>query len=144
MENNKKNLKVLSIVILALAGLTLVRTLISVCVGGFPKVDTVPEGISKEVAEITVIITFVLSLVLLFPQIYVGVKGIMIANGAESGKAHIVWSLILAILAVIAVISGLSDLFKAFSLDALLSFIDLVLDFAVYALYFIYARKIAK
>jgi hypothetical protein len=102
------------------------------------------EGMTKEMANVVVIISFVLSLVALLPQIYVGVKGIKIANGAPSGKAHIVWAIILAVFAAIAVISAISNLTKVLNFDAVLTALDPAIDVVIYVFYYIYARKIAK
>lgn len=142
MEKNKKELKILSILILALVAFSLVRSIVNVCIKGFT-VNDVPAGMSKDLVLVVTIIAYVISLLILLPQIYIGVKGIMIANGAESGKAHMIWAIILAVLAAVTVISATSNLFKAFSFGALLNVLDPATDIVVYVFYYMYARKIA-
>lgn len=144
MEKERKELKWFSILILALATFSLIRAIVSVCVNGLPQPTEIPEGMTKEIANIVVIISFALSLVALLPQIYVGVKGIKIANGAPSGKAHIVWAIILAVFAVIAVISAIINLTKVLNFDTVLKALDPAIDVIIYVFYYIYARKIAK
>jgi hypothetical protein len=141
MEKNKKELKLLSIAILVLAALVVVKSILNVCINGI-KVEPV-EGLSAEVVQVIAIIAFVLSFVVLLPQIYVGIKGIQIANGAKSGKAHIVWAVILAVFAVIALISSFGGLAK-FSFNAVLNVITPAIDVLLYVCYIIYARKVAN
>ena len=145
MEKNRKNLRDFSIIILALVALSLIRSIVTVCINGFPQPTNIPEGMTKEIAKVITIITFALSFVLLLPQIYLGVKGIKIANGSStSGKAHIIWALILIVFSAITVISSISDLTKAFNLDSVLNLLGPVVDLALFAFYYIYARKVAN
>lgn len=142
MEKNRKELKSFSILILALVALSLIRAIVNVCLNGVPQISAT-EGLTKEMIQVVSIIALVVSLLLLLPQIYVGVKGIKIANGAPSGKAHIVWAIILAVCAVIALISAISALIKAFNFDSILNLIDPAVDVAAYVFYYIYARRVA-
>ena len=92
--------------------------------------------------QITAIITVVLSCVLLLPQVYVGIKGIKVGNGAASSKAPFVWAIILAILSGIAAISGFSTMISAFTFGNILAFVDIALDVAVYIFYCVLFRKV--
>ena len=142
MEKNRKDLKTLSILVLALVGLTLVRAIVSACVNGIPQAQAT-QGISQEMVKIMSIIAFALSFVLLLPQIYVGVKGLKIADGAPSSKAPVVWAIILAVLAAISTISAISNMLKVFNFDTILAVFDSALDVAVYICYCLCIRKIA-
>jgi amino acid permease len=142
MNNNRKELKILSIFILAIVALTVIRAIVGICMNGIPQPTEIPEGMTKELAQIITVITFALSFVALIPQIYVGVKGLMVANGAASGKAHIVWALILAIFAGVSVFSGISDLTKAVNLDTVFNLIGYVADLAMFGFYYVYALKV--
>ena len=139
----KKDLKIVSIAILALLGLTLITTIVTACINGIPQIQAT-EGLSKDVLQIASIFAFVLTFVLLLPQVYIGVKGIKIANGGEFGKAPFVWVIILAILAVIATISALSNMFNAFNFDTILVAVDCALDVVLYVCYYLCIRSIAK
>lgn len=143
MDKNRKELKSFSIVILAFVALDLIKIIISLFVKGLPLPNEIPEGMSKDIVQITTIIIFVVSLIILIPQIYVGVKGLMIANGAKSGNAHIIWAIILVALSAIATISGIVDITKAFSFDALLNILSPAVDVVIFAFYYFYAKKIA-
>ena len=142
MEKNKKDLKALSLVILFLAALTLVRIVVNVCVNGLPKVEL--EGVTPEVTNIVAIVALALSCVLLLPQVYVGVKGLKIANGGQGNKWHIVIAIILAICSLTAVVSSAISMFKSFNFDTSLTVVDHFLDVAIFIMYIITARKIAK
>jgi hypothetical protein len=143
MDKNRKELKSFSIVILAFVALDLIKIIISLFVKGLPLPNEIPEGMSKDIVQITTIIIFAVSLIILIPQIYVGVKGLMIANGAKSGNAHIIWAIILVALSAIATISGIVDITKAFSFDALLNILSPAVDVVIFAFYYFYAKKIA-
>ena len=144
MEQNKKELKWLSIVILALVALSLIRAIVNVCINGLPVAKDVPAGMTKELVQIVTIIAFVASLLLLLPQIYLGVKGLKIANGAESGKAHLVWAIVLIVLSAIAAINGISNLTKVFNLDSVMNLLGPAVDVLLFVCYYVYARKIAN
>jgi hypothetical protein len=143
MDKNRKELKSFSIVILAFVALDLIKIIISLFVKGLPLPNEIPEGMSKDIVQITTIIIFAVSLIILIPQIYVGVKGLMIANGAKSGNAHIIWAIILVALSAIATISGIVDITKAFSFDAVLNILSPAVDVVIFAFYYFYAKKIA-
>lgn len=145
MEKAKKELKIYSVLILVFVAFALVKSIVSICINGFPKMEPLPEGVTPEVANVLVIITFVVSLLLLIPQIYIGLKGVMISNGASvGGKAHLVWAIILAVCAAIATIDAFAGMFKAFNVDNVLTAFNVLVDLALYVCYYIYARKVAN
>ena len=144
MEKNKKNLKVLSILILALAVYSLIRIVLSVF-----SIDLNPEdltdGASATHLLIGQIFVCVVSVILLIPQIFVGIKGIKVSNNPDSSKAHIVWAVILTVLSVIGILSPASELIKGVAvLDNLLAVADMVLDAIIYIEYISYAKKLVK
>ena len=142
MEKNRRELKTLSILILALAALSFIMAIVNVCIDGFPKVDI--AYISPETAKIVSIITWVLGLVIILPQVYVGVKVIKQANNPTGARAHIVWALILGILAAIATISSIVSIAKAFTTSQLVDLINVAIDTLIFATYYFYARKVAQ
>jgi uncharacterized membrane protein len=144
MEKNKKNLKILSILILALAVYSLIRIVLSVFL-----IDLNPEdltdGASATHLLIGQIFVCVVSVILLIPQIFVGIKGIKVSNNPDSSKAHIVWAVILTVLSVIGILSPASELIKGVAvLDNLLAVADMVLDAIIYIEYISYAKKLVK
>ena len=144
MERNKKNLKVLSILILALAVYSLIRIVLSVF-----SIDLNPEdltdGASATLLLIGQIFVCVVSFILLIPQIFVGIKGIKVSNNPDSSKAHIVWAVILTVLSVIGILSPASELIKGVAvLDNLFAVADMALDAIIYIEYINYAKKLVK
>jgi uncharacterized membrane protein len=144
MEKNKKNLKILSILILALAVYSLIRIVLSVFL-----IDLNPEdltdGASATHLLIGQIFVCVVSVILLIPQIFVGIKGIKVSNNPDSSKAHIVWAVILTVLSVIGILSPASELIKGVAvLDNLLAVSDMALDAIIYIEYINYAKKLVK
>ena len=144
MEKNRKELKTLSILVLALVAIDVILNIITACVNGIPKVQEVPAGMTRELADAIAMVTFILAFVVFIPQIYVGIKGIKIANGAESGKAHMIWAIILAIFACISVITAISSISKGVNANSIMNIISPAVDLFIFVCYFIYARKIAN
>ena len=118
--------------------------IVNACVNGLPKAENIPTGMTKEMAEAVIVVTFILTFVVFIPQIYVGIKGIKIANGAESGKAHMIWAIILAIFACISVITAISNISKGVDADRVFDIIYPAVDLFIFVCYFIYARKVAN
>ena len=144
MEKNKKNLKILSILLLALAVYSLIRIVLSVF-----SIDLNPEdltdGASATLLLIGQIFVCVVSFILLIPQIFVGIKGIKVSNNPDSSKAHIVWAVILTVLSVIGILSPASELIKGVAvLDNLFAVADMALDAIIYIEYINYAKKLVK
>ena len=144
MEKNRKELKILSIVILALVAFSLVKLIVDVCVNGIPQITPIPQGLTKEIVDVIVIITLALTCVAFLPEIYIGIKGIRVANNNAKGKAHLVWAIILIVFSAIAVAGAISNLVKNVNTMNIVNLCDVVIDGLLYVTYFDYARKIAK
>ena len=100
MEQSRKNLKTTSIVVLALAGLSLLNILFELFFGEFKEtIDnaTIPDGAPDNIILITQIFILVVSVLILLPQVYIGIKGLKIANKPDTSKGHIVWGIILVV-----------------------------------------------
>ena len=85
MEQTRKNLKTSSIIVLALAGLSLLNTSMFI---------------------------LAVSLLILLPHLYIGIKGLKIAKKPDSSKGHIVWGIILIVFTCIGLISPLLALLQ--------------------------------
>jgi uncharacterized membrane protein YhaH (DUF805 family) len=113
-------------------------------VGGFD-IDPTQVGVSHELAKVVMIVTFVFSLILLLPQLYVGVKGMKMAKEPTSSKGHIVWAVILLIFAVFGMISTASSMAGNTSIvDNIIALVDHALDVIVYCMYIKYANRVLK
>ena len=145
MNTTRKNLKLMSIVILALAAISLVRMALSAFSLDF-STGASSSGASAELIRATQIGVLVFGIVLLLPQIYVGVKGMKIAkNPACISKAPIVWATILAVLSVIGIVSPILNVVQTGEIAKNFpELIDMATDAAVYIGYIGYANQILK
>ena len=144
MTNTRKNLKLMSIVILALAAFTLIRVALSAFAIDF-NMENLPEGATPGLVLAAQIVLCVVSFILLLPQIYVGVKGIKISKKPDTSKGHIVWATILAVLSAICIISPVMNMVQTGDIMGnFAELIDVVTDAAVYFAYVGYAKQILK
>lgn len=143
MEKAKKYLSGLSILLLVFAGLSLVRLIVEIALGGLV-INEVPEGLTKEIMQIAVIVTLILSVLFMLPQIYCGIKGLKESNNPTSSRAHIVWAKIIFVLSVIALITPISALIQGTDiLNNVLLLVDVLLNIIVYFLFIKYANKVS-
>lgn len=145
MEKNKKNLKILSILILVLLLVSVISSVVTLCANGIPepKPEDLSETITYEIAKAISVVTVIIGFVALLPHLYVGIKGMRIANGtATKSKAPLVWAVIIAIFAVFSTISSIKELSEGFDAYKLLTAIDNALDVLVFGCYFYYVRKV--
>ncbi len=135
MDTLKKNLKSTSKLILFLLGLTVIRLVLDAAFGGLA-VDKVPEGFTAEIYQVVLLISLVLSFLLCLPDLYMGIKGLKIAEKPDDSCAHIVWAKILFVITVIAVVSSLISLFNATDITMeILEFVNVVLSAIAYFIY---------
>ena len=123
MEKARKNLRITSIVVLIFAGLSLINIVAQLIWGDFNNAP-IPEGSSDSVLLIAKIVLFGISLLLLIPDVYIGVKGLKVAKKPDSSKGHTVWAIILFVLSIIALISPIVRLFSAESIRESISAIS--------------------
>jgi hypothetical protein len=117
---------------------------VEVLVTGFGTGDNT-LGVSRELVIATMIALFVISLILLIPQIYVGVRGIKIAKAPEAKKGHIVWAVILLVFSVFGIFSPISNIMANVSvLDNMIALCDQLLDVIVYCMYIKYSTQVLK
>ena len=144
MENAKKNLKIASWMVLVLVAFTAVRKIVDAVINGF-EVKEVPEGMTEDMVRISLIIAFALGFVVLLPQLYVGIKGLKVANAPCLAKGHIVWATILLVIALLGVISPISSLIKADHVGSNLAELsNALLNVAVYSLFLSAALEVKK
>ena len=145
MEKTIKNLKITSICVLILAGLSLLQAITELFFG---KIDTsnFPEGVTDEVLLAAKIILCVISVVLLLPQIFVGIKGIKIAKTpSTTAKAAIVWAVILLVLSALGLISAVTNLVQQANVfDNVLSAVSALADVVIFFEYIKCVKAITK
>lgn len=143
MEKSKKELKAFSILVLAFVAFILIRSIVDLSLNGLPQVNEVPKGVTKGMIKTTQIIMIVVSFIFLLPQIFIGVRGLKIANGANAkGKAHMVWAIIFVLLAILSSVASIVDLVKDFNFDNSINLLSSLIDLILFGGYYVYARKV--
>lgn len=138
MEKSRKYLKVMSEIILICLAFSFIRTILEVLL-----VNVNVDNASTQFIIIAKIMLCVIYALLYAPQIYIGVKGIKVANTPDSSKAHIVWAVIFLIFAVLSIISSVSGLIKAEDVTGnIFVLIDATIDFVLYILYVKFAKQV--
>lgn len=134
---------------MALAGLSLHNILFELFFGdlsGELNNATIPEGAPGNVVLIAQIFILVVSVLMLLPQAYIGIKGLKIAKKPNSSKGHIVWGIILVVLTAAGLISPLVSFLQgngeAFANVA--EFLSIAVDVAVLAGYVKFAMNVRK
>ena len=144
MEKTKKNLKITSVVLLIMAGFSLLNILAELCFGEINSA-ALPEGAPGNILLIAKIILLAISSLLLWPQIYISIKGLKIAKNPNASKRHIFWATVLLILSVIALISPVVDLLNQVSVyQNVGAVLSILIDVVLYFEYVKYAKAIAK
>lgn len=108
MEETRKKLKNFAVIALALAVLSLINVLFELFFGELNSAlnnAIVPDGAPGNIVLIAKVFVLVVSLFIILPQIYIGVKGIRIAKDPDSSISHIVWGIILVIFTASSLIS---------------------------------------
>lgn len=142
MSNSRRHLKEASFLVLLFAAFSFIRMIIQIFVVGFNG-ESEQVGASRELMVAVMIVTFVVSMILLLPQLYVGVKGMKIAKAPTMSKGHIVWAVILLVFAVFGMISAVSSIAEKTQIaDNIIALVDHSLDVIVYCMYIKYANKV--
>ena len=144
MENARKNLKVSAILVLIFAGLSLIRTICDMIFLDPSKV-TVPEGSPENIVLIAKFVIIGIALVVLLPQVYVGVKGLKLASNPGPAKACIVWATILFVISILSIISPIAGLIKHEFIGSNVSaLLDAVVDILIYFEFIKYAKTVSQ
>ena len=144
MSISRNHLKEASFLVLLFTAFSFIRMIIQIFVVGF-EVDPAQVGASHEIVVVAMIITFVISLILLLPQLYVGVKGMKIAKNPTSSKGHIVWAVILLVFSAFGIVSTVSSIAEQINvIDNVITLVDHALDVIVYCMYIKYANRVLK
>jgi hypothetical protein len=87
----------------------------------------------------------VVGLILLLPQLYIGVKGMKIAKNPTSSKGHIVWAVILLVFLAFGIISTVISIAEQINVvNDVITLFDHALDVIVYCMYIKYANRVLK
>ena len=144
MPRSSKALKITSIVILILTAMTLLELATELFLGDFKNVP-IPEGAPDNIIFITQMFVLAVSFILLLPQIYVGFKGLKVANNPDSSKGHIFWATIIFIILISNLISPILALVKQEEVaQNVRTILRTAVEVIVYYDYFKYARDVAN
>lgn len=139
----KKNLKLLSVVILALTAFSAFRVIFETFTLDFNP-ETLPEGTTKGAVLAAQIIILVFSFVLMLPEIYVGVRGLKVSKSPDSSRAYITWAKIITVICVIASIAYVIDLIKGERIVSnVLALFDTLTDAALFYFFVRYAKHVS-
>lgn len=143
MSISRNHLKEASFLVLLFTAFSFIRMIIQLFVGF--KADPTQVGVSHEIIVVTMIVMFVVGLILLLPQLYVGVKGMKIAKNPTSSKGHIVWAVILLVFSAFGIISTVTSIAEQINVvDNVITLVDHALDVIVYCMYIKYANRVLK
>ena len=142
MEKSRKYLKIYSIVVLVYT-LGIILNLVA----GLSELNnaTIPAGSPDNIVLITKVILMVISGILLLPQIFIGLKGIKVANNPDSSKSHIVVATILFVLAIFSTITPISSIIKKEAVgENVRNLLSIAVELYLYFDYIKYARLVAE
>ena len=145
MEKLRKNLKLTSFCILLVTTFRLITSFLTFFNGGLEVTpEMIPAGSTREIVYISLLIAWIIGLIFFLPSYYVGFKGLKVAKNPESsGKAHIIWAMIMLIFSVISVLSSVGQLSSVKDLTmSILDLSEVVLCAMLYFLYYLEAKKI--
>ncbi len=143
MSISRNHLKEASFLVLLFTAFSFIRMIIQVFVGF--EADPTQVGVSHEIIVVTMIVMFVVGLILLLPQLYVGVKGMKIAKNPTSSKGHIVWAVILLVFSAFGIIFTVTSIAEQINVvDNVITLVDHALDVIVYCMYIKYANRVLK
>ena len=144
MEQIGKKLKTSSVVVLIFAGLSLLQVVCELLFGELGNA-TVPEGASDNILLITRIFLFSFALLLTLPGVYIGVKGLRVAENPDSSMGHIVWGVILLVITFLCIISPIVAFVNSgFEVDNILDFLSIAAEVIVLFEYVQYAIAVRK
>ena len=144
MTQSRTQLKIASIIVLIFAALSLINIVAGLVFGELPEAE-IPEGSPDNLLLITQIFVMVIAVLMLIPQVYVGVKGIKVANKPSSSKAHIVWAIILLAFAVSALVTPIAAIIALEDIASnIFSIISIVAEVIIFLLYTRSAIAVSK
>ncbi len=145
MDRTRKNLMAFSIFILGYAAYTLISLGLELFLGGGFDNVTVPEGSPENIINITKTFVMIVTVVMVLPQIYVGIKGICVARNPDSSGAHIFWAGVLFLFALVGIVSSVIDLMNNSGTDGVFSsIVDGAIEAVFYLEFITYARAVRK
>ena len=144
MEKAQKNLKYSSFFVLVFAVMSLINIIAALAFGPLNQAE-IPAGAPENTLAITKIFLLVISLLMLVPDVYVGVKGLRVAKNPNTSKSHIIWACILFAFSVLALIDPVVACLKDGAWgENVGSLINIGVDLIIYYEFIVHAKTVAK
>lgn len=145
MENNKKSLKISSILILVLAAASLFRLLANLIDGIKLAPSDIPAGMDIDLVNAVIYVLAVMGFVMLLPQIYVGLKGLKVSHSPDSSRGYIIIATIMIAFTALAAVSPVTELIGGGDIRAnVLELLDYLIDISIYASIIKYGNLIRR
>ena len=94
---------------------------------------------------ITKLFHFAVSILLLTPRIYVGLKGLSAAKKVTASKRHVIWALIIFAVALLNLVSLIADIVMRGGVgDRMPMLLGVLLEVLVYFDYIRYAKMVSR
>ena len=144
MEQAKKQLKSASYMVLLFAVLNLARIITELVFGDINSA-VIPDGAPANILQITKMILLAVTVIILLPKFYVGIKGLQISKNPVTSKKHITWALIILVFEAIGFIDPILGMMNnGFTMDQFVTLADVVLEVIIIYEYMKFAKEVAK
>ena len=144
MKQTLKHFKTASLVVLLFAGFSLLQ-IVSELLFGELNSAPLPAGAPENTLMIAKIILLVVSLLLLLPKFYVGIKGLRIAKNPNASKRHIIWATIILVFSIVELIEpAVATVKQGGGYENISALCSVLVEVAIYYDYIKYARAVAK
>ena len=140
----KKHLKLSSIIILLFVGFSLLQILFELLFGELNNVAS-PDGAPNNILLITKIFLLCVSVLLLLPSVYVGIKGLKMANKPDNSKGHIIWATIILVISILSLVNPVIGFVKKEDItESFGALFSLMLEILIYFEYIKLAKAVTK
>ena len=141
MEQSRKNLKISAFLVLLFALLDFVSVVVQICYFNFSQVP-IPEGAPSNIVMITKIVLFVISVLILAPQVFVGIRGLQFANKPKAKKCHIVWAKVLFVVLIVVLVSQVASIINQANGNTISAALTTLVEVIIYFDYIRYATEV--
>lgn len=143
MKDSRKSLKIISIVVIIFTLSSLLGIVSELLYGEFDNVE-IPADAPENILLITKIVVLSIAILLILPQIYIGVKGLKEAKHPGFSRAHIFWARVLFVLAIIGLISSVAGILNGDAVkENIRSLLNLAVEIFLYYDYIKFAKAVS-
>ena len=144
MEQAKKQLKISSLFVLLFAGMSFIQIIVELVFGEINSA-TIPEGAPDNILQITKMFLLGITIILLIPEFYVGIKGFLIVKNPTSSQRHIILAMIILVFDAIGFINPILNMVNQGNIyDNLVIVANVSLEVILMYEYIKYAKAVSK